>query len=77
MTGRVRSASVAAGLALFRRRGLYEVKEIFARYDPKKGIYRTMRDTYPAVFTPQTAVVRDKGSEQKDSERAQKIGDDQ
>ena len=52
MASRVRSASIAAGLALLRGRGMDEVEEIFAHYDPTEGIYQVMRDTYSVVFTP-------------------------
>lgn len=45
MGGRVRSVSVAAGLALLREGGWDEVKEIFTNYDAEKGIYQAMPDT--------------------------------
>lgn len=61
MADRVRSASVAAGLALLRGGGWDEVNEIFTNYDAEKGIYQAMRDTYSAVFTPQAEVAISKG----------------
>ena len=52
VAGRVRSASVACGLAHFRGGGTEEVERIFEERDPRDDIYDTLCRAYAAVFPP-------------------------